>query len=126
MDKLLAFLGTLYPHHDLTDFQLGMKCLTLISLTSISRSSTLALVGPGVQIFGDQVVFSLCGLEKTSRQGHLRSEVRFPVDSTNPALDIFLCCEAYLDRTEQKRVYFAAAEGQRPNRIFISNNKVCF
>ena len=65
VDKLLAFLGTLYPHHDLTDFQLGMKCLTLISLTSISRSSTLALLGPGVQILGDQVVFGPSGAVQT-------------------------------------------------------------
>ena len=126
VDKLLDFLGSLHPHDNLSDFQLGMKCLSLISLTSISRSSTLALLGPAVQILGDEIVFSINGLEKTSRQGPLRSELRCPVDSSSPALDIYLCCQDYLARTEQKRVYFDAGEGQRPSRLFISNNKVCF
>ena len=126
VDKLLVFLGTLYPHEDLTVSQLGMKCLSLISLTSVSRSSTVALLGPDVQVLGDEFVFSICGLEKTSRQGHLRRELRCPLDSSNPALDVHLCCEDYLSRTEERRVYYAAGEGQRPNRLFISSNKVCF
>ena len=126
VDKLLVFLGTLYPHEDLTVSQLGMKCLSLISLTSVSRSSTVALLGPDMQVLGDEFVFSICGLEKTSRQGHLRRELRCPLDSSNPALDVHLCCEDYLSRTEERRVYYAAGEGQRPNRLFISSNKVCF
>ena len=70
--------------------------------------------------------FSICGLEKTSRQGHLRSELCCPLDSSDPALDVYLCCEDYLSRIEERRVYYAAGEGQRPNRLFISSNKVCF
>jgi len=76
-----------------------------------------------MQVLGDEFVFSICGLEKTSRQGHLRRELRCPLDSSNPALDVHLCCEDYLSRTEERRVYYAAGEGQRPNRLFISSNK---
>ena len=63
-DKVLAYLATLYPHHTLSDFQLGVKALTLVSLASISRSSTVALLGPDVQCVGENILFSFRGLEK--------------------------------------------------------------
>ena len=101
-----------------------MKLLALVSLASISRSSTVALLGPDVQCVGENILFSIRGLEKTTRPGHVRSELVLPRDNSEPALDIFLCCQDYLTRTEEKRVYYAAGEGARPDRLFLSNNKV--
>ena len=125
-DRVLAYLATLYPHNLLSDFQLGVKVLTLVSLASVSRSSTVALLGPEVQCVGDNIAFSINGLEKTSRPGHVRSELLLPLDRSDEALDIFLCCQDYLTRTEEKRKYYAGGEGHRPDRLFISNNKVCY
>ena len=123
-DKVLSHLRTLVPHQTLSDYQLGMKTLALISFASLSRSSSVAQLGPDVQCVGDKIVFSLMGLEKTSRPGHLRSELSFLVDKSDSGLDIQQCCLDYLARTEQKRVYYAAGEGRSPDRLFISNNKV--
>ena len=123
-DKVLSHLATMYPHDTLSDYQLGMKTLALVSLASISRSSTVAQLGPDVQCVGDNIVFSIVGLEKTSRPGHLRSELVLPVDKSDMALDLQQCCLDYIARTEEKRVYYQAGEGNRPDRLFISNNKV--
>ena len=123
-DKVLGYLSTQFPHDRLSDYQLGVKLLALVSLASISRSSTVALLGPDVQCVGENILFSIRGLEKTTRPGHVRSELVLPRDSSEPALDIFLCCQDYLTRTEEKRVYYAAGEGTRPDRLFLSNNKV--
>ena len=124
VDKVLNYLATLYPHTDISIQQLGMKTLTLLSLASISRTSSVALLGPDLQMRGDDILFSINGLEKTSRPGHVRSELVIPVDSTEPALDISTCCQDYLARTVSERDYYAAAEGSFPARLFISNNKV--
>ena len=123
VDKVLDYLATLYPHADISIQQLGMKTLTLLSLASISRTSSVALLGPDLQMMGDDILFSINGLEKTSRPGHVRSELVIPVDSTVPALDISACCQDYLARTVSQRDYYAAAEGSFPARLFISNNK---
>ena len=89
-DKVLSHLATMYPHDTLSDYQLGMKTLALVSLASISRSSTVAQLGPDLQCVGDDIVFSILGLEKTSRPGHLRSELVLPVDKSDMALDLLL------------------------------------
>ena len=61
---------------------------------------------------------------KTSRPGHIRSELDLPLDTSVPALDIFLCCQDCLARTESEHAFYAAAEGSPPARLFISNKKV--
>ena len=56
---------------------------------------------------------------KTSRPGHVRSELDLPLDTSVPALDIFLCCQDCLARTEFERAFYAAAQGSPPARLFI-------
>ena len=123
--QLIDYLRTLHPPATLSDYQLGMKTLSLISLQSISRSSTVAQLAPDFQQVGEQIVFRLMGLEKQSRPGHIRGEVQLddgPQDQ--PSLSVALYCQAYAERTAEKRSFFSSKMGSRPDRFFISNNKV--
>ena len=123
--QLVDYLDTLHPPANLSDYQLGMKTLSLISLHSISRTSTVAQLAPDFQHVGEQIIFRLMGLEKQSRPGHIRGEVQLhdgPRDQ--PSLSVALYCQAYTERTAEKRSFFASKMGSRPDRLFISNNKV--
>jgi len=62
------------------------------------------LLAPDFDLQEDYIIFSLTGLEKTARPGHVRGE-------------------HYLQRTESRRAYFEAAEGHKPAGLFISNLK---
>ena len=66
---LMDYLETLYPHENLSDFDLGLKTYSLCAVFSISRSSSVALLLPRFQLVGGEVVLPLAGLEKNSRPG---------------------------------------------------------
>ena len=86
------------------------------------RASTVAAI-KGFQVVEGDVVFELEGLEKTSRPGNVRGEVRCPGGAGHPGLSLIDCLNEYQSRTEVKREYFASAEGAPPDRLFISHTK---
>ena len=61
-------------------------------------------------------------LEKTSRPGRLRHELRLPSSPAGP-LCLASVLEDYVTRTEEKRLYHLKAEGTRPASLLISNTK---
>ena len=128
VQTLVSHLETLHPPELMTVSDLGTKTLALIAISSLSRSSSLSLLAPTYDLQEDTIVFTFTGLEKTSRPGHVRGEMRVPVwlnSSDKDSLNIHLYLQHYLEVTESRRAYFAAAEGHRPHGLFISNLKVC-
>ena len=123
VDKLMVFLETLHPNSSLSTYDLGMKAVALISSLSISRQSSVAVLGPQYQVIDNNVVIPLTNLEKTSRPGKLRHEVVLPAGDGHPPLSLNSCLSEYLDRTESNREYYSKAEGARPSNMFISNTK---
>ena len=122
-DVLMQYLGKMHPNSDLSLKDLGIKTAALISILSLSRQSTVAVLGPEFQLVGDEIVIPVTGLEKTSRPGHLRGEVVLPSGDSCPPLSLHYCISEYLARTEQFRLYHEKAEGTRPSNLFVSNNK---
>ena len=51
--------------------------------------------------------------------GNVHSEVHFPSGDTHAPL----CLPLYLERTTERRKYFAKAEGHLPYRLFIANTQ---
>ena len=80
----MNYLAKLHQNKDLSLRDLGIKTASLISILSISRQSTVAVLGPSFQLVGDSVVIPITGLEKTSRPGHLRGEVVLPAGDNCP------------------------------------------
>ena len=69
VDTLLSYLETLYPLDTLSDFDLCLKTCALCAIFSISRSSSLAGLGPSFQRVDDEVIIPLNILEKNSKPG---------------------------------------------------------
>ena len=55
--------------------------------------------------------------------GNVRAEVRFPSGEAHAPLSLPLYLSAYLERTTERRKYFAKAEGHYPERLFIANTR---
>ena len=123
LDVLMNYLAKLHPNKDLSLRYLGIKTASLISILSISRQSTVTVLGPSFQLVGDSVVIPITGLEKTSRPGHLRGEVVLPAGDNCPPLSLNLCLSDYLERTKPLREYYEKAEDKPPVNLFISNCK---
>ena len=127
VEILVSHLETMHPPESLSLFDLGAKTLSLISLSSISRSSTVSLLAPDFTLQGDTIIFFITGLEKQARPGHIRTEVRIPAalsGSDKASLNTLHYLQHYLRETESHRDYFEAAEGYRPKGLFIANTKV--
>jgi len=122
-DVLMDYLATLHPNSDLSLRDLGIKSAALISILSLSRQSSVAVLGPRFQAVDDNIILPIMGLEKTSRPGHLRGEVQLPAGDICPPLSLHVCLSEYLTRTEPLRVYHEKAEGTRPPYLFVSNIK---
>ena len=122
-DVLMQYLAKMYPNAELSLKDLGIKTAALISILSISRQSSVAVLGPEFQLVGDDIVIPIIGLEKTSRPGHIRGEVVLPSGINCPPLSLSLCLSEYLARTEPLRVYYEKAEGRRPANLFVSTIK---
>ena len=112
-DKLLQYLETLHPNSELSIYDLGMKAVSLLTVLSLSRQSSLAALGPSFQCIDNQVKIPLVGLEKTSRPTNVRSEIQLPDGENYPPLCLSLCLQEYLTRTASRREYFLNAEGFR-------------
>ena len=122
-DVLLGHLETMYPNSDLSIYDLGLKSVALLTVLSLSRQSSLAVLGPQFQVVENSVVIPLVGLEKTGRPTSFRTQIKLPSGDSHPPLSLNLCLGEYLARTELHRQYFAGAEGSTPSVMFISNLK---
>ena len=89
----------------------------------ICRASSVAALGPRFQILEDQVNFQLKDIEKNSRVGKVRGEIKCPNGAEHPPLSLASYLPAYMDRTKEARKYFASCEGHEPERLFIANVK---
>ena len=69
VDTLLSHLETLHPPDTLTDFQLSVKTCALLTVFSLSRASTVAVLAPSYQLVESEVVIPILALEKQSRTG---------------------------------------------------------
>ena len=123
VDVLLRHLRTSHPADSLTDMDLTVKTAALTFIMSLSRSSSVAAIGPSFQLVEDTVILPLVSLEKTSRPSNIRGELRCPAAVDDPELSLSTYLAAYLDRTEPCRQYFAKAEGAPPDRLFVSTTK---
>ena len=123
VDTLLAHLRTMHPAESLSIMDLSVKTAALVFILSLSRSSSVAAIGPSFQLVEDTVILPLVSLEKTSRPSNIRGELRCPAAVDDPELSLSTYLAAYLDRTEPCRQYFAKAEGAPPDRLFVSTTK---
>lgn len=69
------------------------------------------------------VVFQLGGVEKTTRPGNVRGEVRCPGGAGHTGLSLIDCLVEYQDRTQVNREFYTRGEGAPPSRLFISTVK---
>ena len=129
VSQLLEFLKTLHPPSSLSVQCLGQKTLALLSLCSVCRVSSVSKLSAEYNVFrgenGDvsSIIFYLCGLEKTSRPGNVRKEIKVPIHVTGyeeDSLNLFIYLKAYLEATSDRR------DLSSPNSmgIFISNTQV--
>ena len=109
----MCYFAKQYPHADLSLRDLGIKAAALISILSLSRQSSVAVLAPDFQVVEDEIAIPILELEKTSRPGHLRGEVLLPAGSDYPPLSLHLCLSAYYEK----------AKGSRPPYLFTSNVK---
>ena len=122
-DVLLAHLETMYPNSTLSTYDLGLKAVSLLTVLSLSRQSSLAVLGPQFDTVDSFVEIPLVGLEKTGRPASFRTKIKLPSGNSHPPLSLSECLGEYLARTEPNRQYFSNAEGFRPSVMFISNLK---
>ena len=88
-----------------------------------SRASSVAALGPEFQVTEDEVILKLKDIEKNSRVGKVRGEIRCPNGDNHPPLSLNVYLMAYMARTNEARKYFASCEGRKPDSLFISNVK---
>ena len=69
VDVVLRSLAKSHPPNSLTDYELSVKCCTLLSILSLSRVSTVSALGPEFQLVDDEVVLPIRKLEKNSKAG---------------------------------------------------------
>ena len=113
----------MHPAESLSIMDLSVKTAALVFILSLSRSSSVAAIGPSFQLVEDTVILPLVSLEKTSRPSNIRGELRCPAAVDDPELSLSTYLAAYLDRTEPCRQYFAKAEGAPPDHLFVSTTK---
>ena len=113
----------MYPNSVLSTYDLGLKSVALLTVLSLSRQSSLAVLGPQFSVVNTNVEIPLVGLEKTGRPASFRTKIKLPSGDSHPPLSLSDCLTEYLARTEPHRQYFAKAEGRRPSVMFISNLK---
>ena len=104
----------MYPNSDLSTYDLGLKAVALLTVLSLSRQSSLAVLGPQFQVLNKFVEIPLVGLEKTGRPASYRTKIKLPSGDHHPPLSLSECLGEYLTRTESHRQYFEKAEGKRP------------
>ena len=133
--QLIGCLKTLPPPESLSPLQLAQKLAALLSLSSLCRVSSLAAVSCNYDIIRDEgggaehICLRLLSLEKNSRPGCVRSEVRVSnflsgADLNIPALDIAAYLQAYLDSTAGMRQAHLDHTGHLPPTLFIANSRV--
>jgi len=84
------------------------------------------LISPDYRVQGDTIIFSLTGLEKTARPGHVRGVLEISSSlfgSDKASLNTLQYLQHYLRETESHRAYFDAAENCRPSGLFVANTK---
>ena len=129
VSQLLEFLKTLHPPSSLSIQCLGQKTLALLSLCSVCRVSSVSQLSTEYNIIREEkgdvshIVLYLCGLEKTSRPGHIRKEIKVPIyvaGYEEDSLNLYIYFKAYLEATSDRR------DLSPPNSkgIFISNTQV--
>ena len=123
VDKLLSHLEKMHPLDSLSDMELSIKTVSLTFILSLSRASSIAALGPRFQVVEEEIVIPIVAVEKTSRPGKVRGELRCPSGAGHPALSLEAALNEYFYRTSEKRLYHMNAEGQNPDRLFIANTK---
>ena len=66
---MLKHLESLHPPDSLSDYMLGVKTCTLVTVLSLSRSGSVAALVPGFQAVENDIVIQLLKVEKNSRPG---------------------------------------------------------
>ena len=69
IDVLLRSLAEMHPPDSLSDYLLSAKTCALLSILSLSRASTVASLGPQLQVIEGEVILPITQLEKNSRPG---------------------------------------------------------
>lgn len=80
-------------------------------------------MGSGLQLVGEEVSIPLLGLEKNSRPGNCRGEVKCPAGQNHPPLSVYVCLQDYLNRTQPQRLYYNRAENLSTEQLFIATTK---
>ena len=86
IEILFKYLKSLPPNECLSFKQLSYKTLILTIYATLSRVSSVARLGPTLDVYRDHVVLFLCHLEKQSRPGNVRGFLTIPKFTEDPQL----------------------------------------
>ena len=95
VDVLLEHLASQHPPECLSLRDLTTKTLSLVKLSTNTRTSSLLLISSdSVKFDKNEIVFQLIGLEKQLRKGHVQGWVRSATNHDKPQLNVGLYIRA--------------------------------
>lgn len=109
--RVLKYLETLYPLHNLTLKMVTLKCVALMALATAQRSQTLASLDLKLAYLSDQsITFKIGTLLKTSRPKNLNPEVTI-TSFSKAEICPYKTLKHYILRTQNIR---------KSNKLFVS------
>ena len=100
-DIVLELLRDYWPHHKLTQMELGGKLITLLSLCSSQRMDTMAKLKTGDIVFNTSgCTILLSELQKHTRVGNTLGTITLDTFSFEPKLCVIKCLKDYLEMTK--------------------------
>lgn len=112
---VLEYLGSLFPHEQITLEQITKKCSTLIALVTAHRVQTISKISlKNIVIYDDRILIKISDLIKTSRPGTAQPVLYLPFFSQKPQICPAKALISYIDKTKNFR---------KSENLFISFRK---
>ncbi|KAL0833066.1 hypothetical protein ABMA28_001178 [Loxostege sticticalis] len=112
---VLEYLGSLFPHENISLEQMTKKCSTLIALVTAHRVQTISkMYLKNVFISDSQILIKITDLIKSSRPGVSQPVLRLPFFSEKPQICPAKALMSYMEKTQNLR---------KSDNLFISFRK---
>ena len=120
INKLLKFLQSWHPIHELSLHQLTLKTVTLVALCSSDRAATLEAINIDHSEFEDDaILFPIYSVLKGHRKNRpIRVVKCMKID--DPSLDVCSYVAGYLQRTHKFRLRAVNRKQVKPTQLFLS------
>lgn len=115
VNVVLNYLGTLFPHEQISLEQLTKKCSTLIALVTAHRVQTISKIYlKNISMYENHIIIRITDLIKTSRPGFAQPLLQLPFFNEKPEICPAKALSSYIDRTKSLR---------KSDSLFISFRK---